>query len=91
MTVGMLTDTSGFRNNDTDKFTFLMAAELADKGIDIHKIYYLVLSKKSMAQYLLMKMTLDRLELICDGKIVEMLEISFEVNVKKQYQSTCET
>lgn len=69
LTVGMLTDTSGFRNNDTDKFTFLMAAELADKGIDIHKIYYLVLSKKSMAQYLLMKMTLDRLELICDGKI----------------------
>ena len=69
LTVGMLTDTSGFRNNDTDKFTFLMAAELADIGIDIHKIYYLVLSKKSMAQYLLMKMTLDRLELLYDGKI----------------------
>ena len=69
LTVGMLTDTSGFRNNDTDKFTFLMAAELADIGIDIHKIYYLVLSKKSMAQYLLMKMTLDRLELLEDGKI----------------------
>jgi len=66
---GMLTDTSGFRNNDTNKDTFLMAAELADIGIDIHKIYYLVLSKKSMAQYLLMKMTLDRLELLEDGKI----------------------
>ncbi len=66
---GMLTDTSGFRNNDTNKETFLMAAELADKGIDVHKIYYLVLSKKSMAQYLLMKMTLDRLELLDDGKI----------------------
>ena len=46
-----------------------MAAELVDIGVDIHKIYYLVLSKKSMAQYLLMKMTLDRLELTCDGKI----------------------
>ena len=66
---GMLTDTSGFRNNDTNKETFLMAAELSDMGIDIHKIYYLVLSKKSMAQYLLMKMTLDRLELLEDGKI----------------------
>lgn len=66
---GMLTDTSGFRNNDTNKETFLMAAELADIGIDVHKIYYLVLSKKSMAQYLLMKMTLDRLELLDDGKI----------------------
>ncbi len=69
LTVGMLTDTSGFRNNDTDKMTFLMAAELADLGIDIHKIYYLVLSEKTMAQYLLMKMTLDRLELLYDGKI----------------------
>ncbi len=69
LTVGMLTDTSGFRNNDTDKNTFLMAAELANNGIDIHKIYYLVLSKKTMAQYLLMKMTLDRLELSDDGKI----------------------
>lgn len=66
---GMLTDTSGFRNNDTNKETFLMAAELADLNIDIHKIYYLVLSRKSMAQYLLMKMTLDRLELLEDGKI----------------------
>ena len=66
---GMLTDTSGFRNNDTNKETFLMAADLADLNIDIYKIYYLVLSKKSMAQYLLMKMTLDRLELFEDGKI----------------------
>ena len=66
---GMLTDTSGFKNNDTNKETFMMAAELADMGIDVHKIYYLVLSKKSMAQYLLMKMTIDRLELLEDGKI----------------------
>ncbi len=66
---GLLTDTNGFKNNNIDKFSFLMAAELLDLGIDVHKIYYLVLSKKTMAQYLLMKMTLDRLELLCDGKI----------------------
>ena len=66
---GMLTDTSGFRNNDTNKETFIMAADLANMGIDVYRIYYLVLSKKSMAQYLLMKMTLDRLELLEDGKI----------------------
>ena len=69
LAVGMLTDTSGFRNNDTDKNTFIMAANLVDLGVDVHHIYYLVLSKKSMAQYLLMKMTLDRLELLNDGKI----------------------
>ena len=68
LTVGMLTDTSGFRNNNANQYTFLMAANLANI-VDIHKVYYLVLSKKSMAQYLLMKMTLDRLELLADGKI----------------------
>ena len=66
---GCLTDTSGFRNNNVDKNTFMMAAELMDIGIDINKIYYLAVSKKSMAQYLLMKMTLDRLEMFEDGKI----------------------
>ncbi|MCR5422710.1 MAG: bifunctional oligoribonuclease/PAP phosphatase NrnA [Bacilli bacterium] len=66
---GCLTDTNGFRNNDVDKNTFLMAAELMDSGIDFHQIYYLAISKKNMAQYLLMKMTLDRLEMFADGKI----------------------
>ena len=35
----------------------------------IHKIYYLAVSKKSIAQYMLMKMTLDRLEMFDNGKI----------------------
>ena len=69
LAAGMLTDTAGFRNDNVDEKTFLMAAELAKFGIDMHKVYYLVLSKKSMAQYLLMKMTLDRLEMFGDGKI----------------------
>lgn len=66
---GSLTDTSGFRNNNVDRDTFIMAAELIDLGIDIHNIYFLSVSKKSMAQYMLMKMTLDRLEMFADGKI----------------------
>ena len=63
-----LSDTSGFRNSNIDKFTFLMAAELTDV-VDVHKIYYQAISKKSMAQYMLMKMTIDRIELFADGKI----------------------
>ena len=66
---GSLTDTTGFRNNDVDKKTFLMAADIMELGVDIHRIYYLVLSKKTMPQYLLMKMTLDRLEMFADGKV----------------------
>lgn len=66
---GVLTDTAGYRNDNIDKNTFLMSAELMEFGVDIHKVYYLVLSKKNMAQYALMKMALDRLELFCDGKV----------------------
>ena len=66
---GLLTDTTGFRNNNVNKDSFLMAADMLDLGIDIHDLYYRVLSKKTMPQYLLMKMTLDRIELFCDGKI----------------------
>ena len=66
---GLLTDTVGFKNNNVDENSFLMAADLTKLGIDIHKIYYLALSKKTMAQYLLFKMALDKLELYDDGKI----------------------
>jgi phosphoesterase RecJ-like protein len=66
---GLLTDTSGFKNNNVDKNSLLMSAELIELGVDFHKVYYLVLSKKNMAQYLLMKMSLERLELIDEGRI----------------------
>lgn len=69
LTTGLITDTTGFRNNNVDKNSFLMAAEMLDLGVDLHNIYYMVLSKKTMPQYLLVKMTLDRLELYDDGKI----------------------
>ena len=67
--LGMLTDTSGFANDNVDKNTFMMVAELLDTGIDFHKIYYNILSKKNRAQYLLTKLVFNRLELLCDGKI----------------------
>ena len=68
LTVGMLTDTAGFRNCNVDEKTFMMAARLSNI-VDMHKLYYLVLSKKTIAEYLLIKMTLDRLEFYEDGKI----------------------
>ena len=66
---GSITDTCGFRNGNVDKNTFLMAADLADIGVNIHNIYYLTLLKKNQAQYQLMRMALDRLEILADGKI----------------------
>lgn len=67
--VGVLTDTNGFGNIDIDKNTFLMTAELMDTGVNFNKLYYNVLSKKNMAQYLLTKITMDRLEFFENGKI----------------------
>lgn len=66
---GLLTDTMGFRNNNVDKNSFLMAADMLDLGIDLYSLYYNVLSKKTLPKYLLMKMVLDRMEILGDGKI----------------------
>jgi len=69
LAAGMITDTNGFRNDNVDSDTFLMAADLLKYGIDFHKIYETVLFNKSTAKYNLMKIALDRLELLHDGKI----------------------
>ena len=81
--LGMLTDTSGFANDNVDKKTFMMVAELLDAGVDFHKIYYNILSKKNKAQYLLTKLVFSRLELICDGKI------AFSYITKKDLDDVC--
>lgn len=69
LAAGMITDTNGFRNNNVDSDTFLMAADLLKYEIDFHKIYETVLFNKSTAKHNLMKIALDRLELLHDGKI----------------------
>ena len=66
---GMITDTNGFRNDNVDSDTFLMAADLLKYGIDFHKIYETVLFNKSTSKHKLMKIALERLEFLHDGKI----------------------
>ena len=66
---GVLTDTNGFGNSGVDGDTFKLASELNDVGVDIHSIYQKVLWTKTMSQYNLMKIGMDRLEFLCDGKI----------------------
>ena len=41
LTTGLLTDTTGFKNNNVDKNSFLMAAEMLDLGINIYDLYKL--------------------------------------------------
>lgn len=66
---GLLTDTNGFRNNNVDKNSYLMAAEVCDMGIDIYSLERSVLSTITMVQYNLMKIALDRLEFFLDRKV----------------------
>ena len=66
---GVLTDTNGFGHNGVDGNTFKLASELIDVGVDIHSIYQKVLWIKTMSQYNLMKIGMERLEFLYDGKV----------------------
>ena len=66
---GVLTDTNGFGTNSVTSETFRLAADINDLGINIYNIYDKVLCKKSMSQYRLMCIAMERLEFLCGGKI----------------------
>lgn len=66
---GVITDTIGFGVNTVNSDTFRLAAELSDLGVDIYSVYNKVIHTKSMAQYMLSRVAMDRLELFCDNKI----------------------
>lgn len=68
LTVGVLTDTGGFRNNNVNKETFKMMLELMDE-VNLYELYDIVLAKRSRAQFELAKLTMNRLEFFDEGKI----------------------
>ena len=67
--IGVLTDTNGFGINSVDTKTYKLASELMDLGVDIHSLYDKVLCKRTLPQYELMRIAMDRLEFLYDGKI----------------------
>lgn len=66
---GVLTDTNGFKNDNVDKNTYLMAAEMLNKGIDIYNLQREVLTIVTKPQLELKRIALDRLEFFDNGKI----------------------
>ena len=66
---GVLTDTNGFGINSVDTKTYRLASDIMDLGVNVHAIYDRILCKRTMSQYELMKIAIDRLEFLCDGKI----------------------
>ena len=66
---GVLTDTNGFGINSVDTNTYKLASELMMLGVNVHSIYDKVLCRRTMSQYELMRIAMDRLEFLYDGKI----------------------
>ena len=65
---GILTDTGGFRYNVQNE-TFEFAAMLMETGIDITKIYRHLFDLSSLSRTKLLGRALDKLEILCDGKV----------------------
>ena len=66
---GIITDTGGFRHIGITTETFEYTAELIRLGVDIPDIYKRTLRTKTKANFELTKRTIDRLELLEDGKV----------------------
>lgn len=66
---GIITDTGGLQYQATTADTFEYAAEMLRKGVDIPDICRRTLQLRTPANFELSKRTMDRLELLADGKI----------------------
>lgn len=82
LVTGLLTDTCGFRNNNVNKDTYRMVQELMDV-VNVYELYDKVLVRKSFAQFELIKLTMNRLEFFCDGKI------AFSYITKEDMDNVC--
>lgn len=66
---GIITDTGGFKYQGVTAETFEFTAELLRKGVNVSEIYKKALETRSRANFELLKRTLDRMEIIENGKV----------------------
>ncbi len=66
---GIITDTGGFKNQGTTSETFEFTAELLRKGVKVSEIYRKVLEIKTRGNFELLKRTLNRMEILENGKV----------------------
>ncbi|MBQ9003354.1 MAG: bifunctional oligoribonuclease/PAP phosphatase NrnA [Eggerthellaceae bacterium] len=65
--VGLVTDTGGFRHQNSDAKAFEAASELVSYGIDLAHISTKVFDSRSLASLKLEALTIDRIEVFADG------------------------
>ena len=66
---GIITDTGGFQYQNTNVDTFVFAASLLKKGVNISDIYKKALNTKTRTAFELERRATERLEFFDDGKI----------------------
>ena len=66
---GIITDTGGFQYSGVSQETFEIASELSRKGVNISKLYKVLLATNTRTSFELRKIALDRMEFLENGKI----------------------
>ena len=66
---GIITDTGGFKYQSVTAETFEFTAELLRKGVNVSEIYQTALETRTMANFQLLKKTLNIMEILEDGKV----------------------
>ena len=69
LAIGMITDTGGFQNSNTNANTFNIMSTLMKNGIDIPSLYRTYFTSCSMEKYNLENIARNRLEFFCNNKI----------------------
>lgn len=66
---GIITDTGGFQYSGVTAETFEFAAQLIEKGVNLSEIYKKTMSTMSKTKFEILKIAMNRLEFLEDGKI----------------------
>ena len=69
LAIGIITDTGGFMNGNTNANTHRIIANLIDRGINVPYLIRFYFASTTKEQNNLRKIALDRLEYFCDDKI----------------------
>lgn len=67
---GIITDTGGFKYEGVSAETFEFTSWLLAKGVNVSDVYKRVMQTKTRANFELRKLVMDRMEFLCDNKVV---------------------
>ena len=67
--VGLVTDTGGFRFQNSDSHAFDVAAELVAYGVDPAAVATNVFQNRTMASLKLDALAIERMQVLCDGRV----------------------